>query len=592
MCNKNIFKRQIISRRTFIIGAGKLGLLFLLASRMFYMQFIKKDDYKTLSDKNRIKIIITSPTRGQIYDINKTIIAKNNTCFRLLFDKNTNSIYHEEIELISNLLELEEEQIEEVKSRVKKGGYRLPIVLIDCIDWQQISILEERKLNIKSAFIDTGFNRYYKENMSTAHVLGYMGKAKDEEQKTFGVIDENFKVGKSGIESYYENILRGEFGYKQIEVNAHGKYIRQLATTQSITGKNIYLNIDAEIQSKAMPILSPQGSSTIVMDCTNGKILVLASSPSFDPNNFNKLSNTYWNDLVKNPYKPLINKTVNSLYPPGSIFKIITALAALESGIYSEEKINCSGGPILVGNSFRCAKTSGHGPLNMIEAIKHSCNSYIYQIARKIGADKIIQVAKKFGFGEKTGIDLPSELPGFVPTKKWKEKNLNTKWTIGDTLNLSIGQGFLLCTPIQIARLMAAIASNGKLFTPQIATKEETYKQLKIKQEHLDIIKTALYQVINEPGGTGYLSRFNYKDIKMAGKTGTAQVQAKKSVHDNLSRVDIAWHRRNHAIFSGFAPFSDPKFVVSIYFDHGGSGGRTAAPIARKIMLDVLKKYL
>lgn len=590
MRNKDILGKQLVSRRTFIIGIGKIALLFLLAGRMFYMQFIKKDEYKTLSDKNRIKMIILVPLRGQIYDCNKKIVAKNNTCFRLLLDKNVTPKYCSEITLIAHILELEPEQIEEIQSKAKKGGHRVPVLIIDCLGWQQISTIEERKPDLKSIFIDTGFNRYYKNDLAMAHILGYMGPAKDEEQKAFGVINESFKVGKAGIENYYETILRGEFGYKQIEVNAYGKYVRQLVTNASTPGKDIVLNIDSEIQSEAMSALSSQGSSAVVMDCNNGKILVLSSSPSFDPNNFNKLSNKYWQELISSPYKPLINKTINSLYPPGSIFKIITAFAALEYGIDPEERVNCSGGPLLGGNSFRCARSGGHGLLNMTEALQHSCNSYMYITARKIGADLIIDIAKKFGFGKQTGIDLPGELAGFVPTKKWKEKN-NKKWTLGDTLNLSIGQGFLLCTPLQIARLMAAVASDGKLFTPRLASDSSQYEQINIKQEYFDIIKTALYQVINAPGGTGYLGKINYKDIKMAGKTGTAQVQSKKSASDNLSRVDIAWNRRNHAIFGGFAPFNDPKFAISVYFDHGGSGGRSAAPIAKKIMLDILRKH-
>jgi penicillin-binding protein 2 len=593
MRSKDLLNKQLVSRRTFIIGAGKIGLLFLLAGRMFYMQFIKKDEYRTLSDKNRIKLVIIPPTRGQIYDCNNNIIAKNNSCFRLLLDKNITTNYSPEINLIAQILELDQDQINDILAKIKKGGYKLPIMIIDCLDWQQISIIEERKPDLKSAFIDTGFDRFYKNNKATSHILGYMGRAKDKEQKTFGIIDESFKVGKTGIENYYENILRGEFGYKQIEVNAYGKYVRQLVTNNSRHGQDLYLNIDADIQEESMSILSPQGASSIVMNCKNGKVLILTSSPGFDPNKFNKLSSKYWHDLINDPYKPLINKTINSLYPPGSSFKIITALAALEHGVDPEEKLHCSGGPILGGNSFRCSRLSGHGYLNMNDALKHSCNHYIYSIAMKIGPDRIINMAKKFGFGSKTGIDLPDELEGFVPTTKWKKDTLKTKWTTGDTLNLSIGQGFLLCSPIQLASLISTIASNGKLFVPQIAKSDHPpiYQQLKIKQTSFDIIKTALYHVINTPGGTGYLSRLNYNDFKMAGKTGTAQVQAKKNARDNLSRLNIAWNRRNHASFCGFAPYNDPTFAVAVYFDHGGGGGRSAAPIARKIMLDVLKKH-
>ncbi|MDA9163885.1 penicillin-binding transpeptidase domain-containing protein [Rickettsiaceae bacterium] len=386
--------------------------------------------------------------------------------------------------------------------------------------------------------------------------------------------------------------MRGEFGYKKIEVNARGKYVRELGKQESETGQDLHLNIDAELQKKAMPYLSDKGCSAIVMDCTNGSLLMLASSPAYDPNEFNKLSSKYWNSLINNPYKPLIDKTTRSLYPPGSVFKIITMLAALESGVNPKDKIVCTGGPILGGNRFRCSRLRGHGGLNMIDAIKHSCNHYVYAVAKQIGADKIIEVARRFGFGEKTGIDMPGELSGFVPSREWKQEKFGNRWSIGDTLNLAIGQGFLLSTPMQLARFMAAIASNGKLLTPKIVKGEAEYTQIRFDKAHSDVLKTALYNTMNAPGGTGYFSRINYKSMRMAGKTGTAQVRAKKSASDNLSRSDINWKSRNHAIFSGYAPFNAPRFAISVYYDHGGGGGRAAAPVAKQIMQLVMKKYL
>ena len=228
----------------------------------------------------------------------------------------------------------------------------------------------------------------------------------------------------------------------------------------------------------------------------------------------------------------------------------------------------------------------------MIDAIKHSCNHYVYAVAKQIGADKIIEVARRFGFGEKTGIDMPGELSGFVPSREWKQEKFGNRWSIGDTLNLAIGQGFLLSTPMQLARFMAAIASNGKLLTPKIVKGEAEYTQIRFDKAHSDVLKTALYNTMNAPGGTGYFSRINYKSMRMAGKTGTAQVRAKKSASDNLSRSDIKWKSRNHAIFSGYAPFNAPRFAISVYYDHGGGGGRAAAPVAKQIMQLVMKKYL
>ncbi|MDG1436674.1 MAG: penicillin-binding protein 2 [Rickettsiaceae bacterium] len=591
MLDKSTANKQIMTRRTFVIQAGSLGLLFVLASRMFYMQFIKKDDYKTLSDKNSIKMILIPPKRGEIFDVNNKIIAKNNSCFKLFLDKNGNPNFSLEIDLIIKILELDSDQIKEVQKRVRNGGVRVPAIIADYLDWKQISIIEERRSELKSVFIDAGFTRYYPMDTSMSHLLGYMGRSR-EEANSPNTIDMNFKVGKTGIERYYETELKGEFNYKRIEVNAYGKYVRELAPSINTPGKNLYINIDSDLQKQTSSYLAPNGCSSIVMDCTNGNLLICNSMPTFDPNQFVHLSAKYWNSLINNPYKPLIDKTIKSLYPPGSIFKIITALAALEEGIKPETKILCTGKAVLGGNKFRCAKRSGHGYLNMVDAIKYSCNTYIYSIAQQIGPYKIIEVAKKFGLGKLTNIDLPGELAGFVPSPEWKKKKHNSKWQLGDTLNLSIGQGFLLTTPIQLTRMIAAIASDGKLFTPQIAQLPPSYTRIDIQQKNIDIIKTALYHAINSSGGTGYRSRINYNSIKMSGKTGTSQVRGKKNTDDNLNSLNISWLNRNHAIFSGYAPSDKPKFAITVYYDHGGGGGTSAAPIAKKIMTDVLKKYL
>lgn len=592
MLNKKSTIRHLVSRRAFIIGAGNLSLFFILAGKMFYMQFIKKNKYRLLSDKNRIKTMVVAPSRGQIYDIAKRVIAKNSACFRLLLDKSITPFFIKEVKTIAQLLELNCNQIQELNNRIKKAGRRIPTIIIDCLSWKQISVIEEQKEILKSLFIDAGNVRHYEYGEDAAHLLGYMGRA-NENIKVDDLIfaDNNFKIGKDGVERYYEGELRGKFGYKEIEVNAYGNYVKELSEIHPSKGSELYLNIDAELQRKIVPYLNNNGCSAIVMNCLNGGILSCCSVPSYDPNNFNSLSEKNWTHLIQNPNKPLMNKTIHSLYPPGSIFKLITILAALESGIDSSYIIKCNGGPALGGNSFRCSKKDGHGSLNMHDAIMYSCNIYIFEIAKLIGANKIISTAKKFGFGSKTGIDLPSEVSGFVPTIDWKKKEFNSQWSLGDTFNLSIGQGFLLCTPMQLARFITGIANNGKLYTPRILNSEVRYTQLDIKKEHITFLKEALYNTVNKLGGTGYSSRLDQGGISMAGKTGTAQVMAKKSINDNLSRSDIERDKRNHAIFTGYAPSDQPKYTVTVYYDHGGGGGKVAAPIARAILEQVLARY-
>ncbi|HJK86447.1 MAG TPA: penicillin-binding protein 2 [Candidatus Megaira endosymbiont of Nemacystus decipiens] len=587
--NNRFTDKKLMTRRTFCIAIGKASFIFLLIGRMFFMQFIKKTEYKTLSDQNRIKTILLSPPRGLILDCRGKKIVQNITCFRLLFDRNIGNDFEKEIEAISKALDLDQYQAEEVRKRVKNTTRRTAGLIIDSISWKQVSAIEEQKNNLKAFFIDVGFKRNYLSPEATAHLVGYLGKP-NKNSAEIQLKGEYFKVGKTGVEKYYEEELQGKFGIKRIEVNAYGKYVRNLSQNKTVAGKNITLNIDLDLQSNSYQHLPSTGASAVMMDCNTGGILLYLSTPSFDPNKFYKLSTKYWDTLINNPYKPLIDKCCKSLYPPGSIFKIVTFLTALEQGIKPSNKFFCSGKPALGGNSFRCARSRGHGLIDMEEAIKYSCNSYIYAIAQRVGPRAIIEMAKKLGLGKITGIDLADEKAGFVPTPEWKKITYGQKWTLGDTLNLSIGQGFLLVTPLQLNRLIAAIASDGKLFTPSIKKQASSYVDLDIDSNHIKFMQRSLHAVMNKPGGTGYLSRINYKSQTMAAKTGTAQVQAKKHQFDDLNRKTIAWRRRNHAIFTGYAPFENPKYALALYLDHGGGGGSAAAPIAKKIMLDTLKR--
>lgn len=592
MLDNEILRNQLVSRRAFLIGSGKLSLLSLLVLRMFYMQFVKQDVYKTLSDKNSIRLIPLSPLRGNIYDINANLLATNQTCFRLLLDRPNKQNYKDELDLIVKILTLSEEQKLYILKKITNSDKRSPVIILDQLNWSQISILEEHKPNLNHILIDQGESRFYPYTYSISHLIGYIGQVSEKELQELRLNNRDFNVGKSGVEKYYENLLRGEFGYKQMEVNAFGKHIRELSCLKSKQGNDLRLNIDAVLQEKIHPFLNKQGCSAIVMDSNNGNILIFSSSPSFNPNNFIKLSQDYWDSLIKDPYKPLINKGMQNNYPPGSPFKLITVLAALEFGLNPDKRISCIGGVSALGtNSFRCHSKQGHGNLDMIGAIKYSCNAYMYEIARQIGPDAIIATAKKFGFGEATGIDLFNEVSGLVPSKKWKKDRFKSQWTIGDTFNLCIGQGFLLSSPIQLARFAAAIANGGKLYTPRLAKNEPSFRQIDVKQEHLDIIKEGMYQAVNSSGGSAYSSRILNSNFELAGKTGTSQVQSKANANDDLSRDSISWERRNHAVFVGFAPYQNPRYSVSVFVDHGGGGGRAAAPIARRIMSEILEKY-
>lgn len=592
MLNDKIFRSQLLSRRAFLIGVGKIGCLSLLASRMFYIQLIKNDQYRALSDQNQLSLVLIRPIRGKIFDVTNNLLATNQPCFKLVLHKGSNKNYHQELNLVSQMLKFPPELQADIEYRLHRANLHAPFVILEQLSWQQISLIEECRPVLHSIIVDVGHTRFYPMGDILGHLTGYMGPINQQEKQSLAVRNiGNFNVGKSGLEKYHEDDLRGNFGYQKMEVNASGKYIRQLSKINSIAGQNLHLNIDAKLQTQVHQYLNQQSCSAIVMDTSNGRLLILASTPIFDPNNFTKLSQADWHSLVSRPGRPLINKTIQSCYPPGSVFKIITVLAALKAGIPASKIVNCAAGvAALGGNNFRCIRT-GHGRIDMSSALKYSCNAYMYEIGRLIGPEPIIEMAKNFGFGQKTMIDLPGEVSGFVPTKAWKEKKFRAQWSIGDTLNLSIGQGFLLATPIQLASFAAIIANNGQSYRPQIVKSEPVGAPICLNLEHLAIVKQAMYNVVNSPGGTAFYSRILDPQCQLAGKTGTVQVQSKVDANDDLNRASIAREQRNHALFLGFAPYQCPRYAIAIFFDHGGGGGSAAAPIASKLMLEVLKKY-
>ncbi|HJK87403.1 MAG TPA: penicillin-binding protein 2, partial [Candidatus Megaira endosymbiont of Hartmannula sinica] len=471
---------------------------------------------------------------------------------------------------------------------------------------QEIAIFEENNYLFKALDIAKSTYRFYYLSQDMCHIVGYTGNICSNKNSNINKPD-NFTVGQVGLEKYYQNSLEGVFGYRQIEVDSKANIIRKIQTNNPLPGNNIHISINSKIQKNLTDLLDPAGGSAIVMNVENGAITALSSTPTFDTNKLIKFDNNYWKEIINDSNLPLINKSIKKLYAPGSIFKLVIIFAALEFGIDPSQKFFCSGKPYFSGNSFRCSKYSGHRNINMYDAVKYSCNHYIYNIVKIIGIDNIIDIAKKFGFGSKTGIDLPGEAKGLLPTPQWKFNKYKEKWRTGDSFNLAMGQGFILATPIQMARFITAIASGGELFTPSIAqcnisstsnsntgnnsgNKLNTRSKIvDIKKSNINIVQRMLYRVVNEKGGTGYKNaRLAHAYHQMAGKTGTAQVIAKSSVNNNLSSLSVKRKFRNHSTFIGYAPYNNPSHTVTVFADHGGNGGGVASSIARKITDDIL----
>lgn len=588
MLDKGSLHNQLVTRRSFILGACGGGMLSLLGMRMFYMQAIKSDDYRILSDQNRISPIMIHPLRGNIFDCKRRLIAGNKTLFSVILDKNENKNYKTSLDILYKILNLNEAQQNIIQKKIHKQGLKAPLNIIDGISWQELTIVEENIYKIPGIYVEIRQVRDYKYNEVFAHIVGYTGILNEKEKRELGISNVgNFNLGKNGLEKYYEEKLRGNFGIKKMEVNASGSYVRELSTKDSEQGEELVINIDAQLQENIYRKLPNTGASAIVMDVNNGKILSAVSSPSFNPNDFcGGIRQDYWNKLNQSHYTPLLNRISQGTYPPGSVFKLITVLAALIEGIDPGMIVNCTAGTSALGkNHYRCWHTEGHGKLDMKGAIEHSCNSYMYKIVKMIGGEKILDLAKKLGFGSPTGIDLPSESSGFVPHEEWKKRRFKTDWTLGDSLNISIGQGALLATTAQLARLAGTIASKGKLCTPRIVGSGEII-DLDIDQKHFEFLQSAMYDVVNNEGGTAYSKRVLDPMWLMAGKTGTSQVQAKRGKTD-LNNVSFAG--RNHALFLGFAPADNPLYSVVVVVDHGGGGGSTAAPIARDIVIELSK---
>ncbi len=590
MLDNEVLRHQLVSRRSFILAGSKITLLSALLARMFYLQLIKGNEYKILSDKNRISLVMLPPARGIIYDRNEVILAGNRPSFSAKLDRRQTKSYKKSIETLLDILSLSENEQKDIYSKLRKRSYRAPISLLEDISWERVSAIEERIFDLPAIYIEESTVRVYPLAEECCHVIGYVGKVSEQELQESGQCENDFQVGKSGMEKQYETFLQGKFGYRKLEVDAYGLYVNQIAKVEAIEGSKVKLNIDSELQTYLHSIMEPQGSSVIVMDVNNGEVIASASMPSFNPNDFvSGISQDNWKKLTTDPFKPLINKVIQTQYPPGSPFKIMTIIAALEAGISPSLTFHCSGAVMLGDKAFHCWYLAGHGTLDMVNAIKHSCNCYMYNIGKMIGAESILNVARKFGYGEQTGVDMPGELKGFVPSSAWKIRKFKFGWSVGDAFNISIGQGALLSTPLQQVRMVAAIANGGKLVTPRITRDQKVnIIDVDVKKEHLDLVREGMYKVVNEERGTAYRSRPT--NVVMAGKTGTSQVQAKKHAHDDLSKSSVRWERRNHALFAGYAPFDSPKYAIGVIVDHGGGGASAAAPIAYKLCQNIFSK--
>jgi len=596
---------KLFSRRVAILGGGKLALLGLLAGRMYQLQVVESDRYTTLAEENRINLRLLPPPRGRILDRYGRPLAINQENYRVSLVAEQVQDVDAILDALSRIISLGDHERQRILREVRRRRGFVPVTVRENLQWEDVSRIEVNAPDLPGLSIEVGQSRQYPFAHDFSHVLGYVAAVSEKEVTGDPLLElPGFKIGKNGVERVFDLNLRGKAGNSQVEVNAVGRVIRELSRQEGQPGDDLRLTIDRDLQKLAADRLKKEKSAAaVVMDIHNGDVLVLSSVPGFDPNEFvTGLSSRSWRRLVNDPRTPLINKAISGLYAPGSTFKMVVALAALEANIVRpDHRVFCRGFTQLGNARFHCWKKHGHGWQDIYDAHKNSCDVYFYDIAKRIGVDRIAAMARKLGLGEKTGVDLPSEKGGVIPTRAWKKALIGTPWQQGETLISGIGQGFILTTPLQLAVMTARLANGGEAVTPRLVRperidgKDDTpkFKKLAISRASLDVIRDGMNQVTNEHGGTAYRARISEKGMEMSGKTGTAQVR-RISKAERETRVlknhERPWRERDHALFVGYAPSDDPRYAVAVVVEHGGGGSKVAAPIARDLLLATQKR--
>ncbi|MBO6883716.1 MAG: penicillin-binding protein 2 [Marivita sp.] len=593
-----------ISRRGLFLGGVQLAFAGALGLRMQHLQVDQADEFRLLAEENRINIRLIPPTRGQIFDRNGVIIAGNEPSYRITIVKEDAGNVDEVIARLSALVELDEDELNRALTEMQRSAPFLPVTVAERVTWDDISRVAVNAPALPGVTPEVGLSRIYPRRGDFAHVVGYVGPVSERDLARYETPDPvlripRFQIGKVGIEARHEEVLRGRAGAKRVEVNAVGRVMRELDRREGIPGADMQLTVDTKLQSYIQARLGEESASVVVMDVNNGDLLGIASSPSYDPNKFVRgISVADFGELRDNDHRPLASKTVQDAYPPGSTFKMVTVLAALDAGVVApDETVWCPGHMEVGGRRFHCWKRAGHGHMNLEQSLRESCDVYYYDLALKVGIERIAETARRLGLGQAFGIGMSAVTEGLVPNMDWKQRERGSSWVIGDTVNASIGQGFVLSSPLQLAVMTARLAT-GKEVTPRLVrrigdteTAETGGAELGFNENHLRQIRRAMYAVTNNRRGTAYGSRIIDETVRMAGKTGTSQVRnitAAERARGVTRNEDLPWNRRDHALFVNYAPYEAPKIAVSVVVEHGGGGSAAAAPIARDVTLQAL----
>jgi penicillin-binding protein 2 len=617
-------KSKLISRRMFILTSLKIAVFIGIICRLFYLQISENIKYRSLSDKNRLREWKISPQRGIIKDYFGKKIAENKQIFQLHMIPEDVPNLEELFFKLSRIIDFNEGKKINLLKRLKVRKPWEPIIVSDNLSWEEFSRLNLFLHEIPGIKPVVSVARKYYQDGSSSHIIGYVSDASVKDLESSELLREintpGLKTGKSGLEKYLNEKMIGKPGLQRFEVNAYGKRIKELKFIQGIPGTDFKVTLDQEVQKVASKQLEGHSGSVCVMDIYTGDIVSIVSKPSFDPNKFvHGISRNDWNELITNERKPLINKPISGLYPPGSTIKPVVALSALENDVINPKfTVECKGSVEKYGRIYHCWKEKGHGFMNLRDAIKQSCDIYFYEVARRLGIDRLSVTAKEFGLGKKVLASLIEEKTGVVPNTKWKLKNIGKGWVLGETMISGIGQGYFLSTPLQLCLMMAQLANGGYEIKPRIIDdkyalqdtinswrekfttesnnkifSQSNLKSLNKNKENIKFILDSLYGATNEPQGTSFSSRYKSSDYMFAGKTGTSQIRTITAEERELKskNKDLPYKKRDHALFVGFAPYKKPRYAISVVVEHGGSGSSGAAPIAKKVIKKVIDRH-
>ncbi|MCZ8312566.1 MAG: penicillin-binding protein 2 [Magnetospirillum sp.] len=600
-------RQRSFTRRLALLAAGKLALLGVLGSRMYYLQVVEADKYRMMADDNRINLRLLAPPRGRILDRDGTVLADNQLNYRVVLVAEQTGSIPATLDTLSEIVPISEAERRRVMREVARKRKFLPTTVKENLSWEDVSRIAVNAPDLPGVMIDVGSTRLYPQGESMAHLIGYVAPPAEADLTGDPLLElPDFRVGRNGIERIYDLAMRGRAGNTQLEVNALGRPIRELSRNEGEPGADVTLTIDAELQLMAATRLAKEESAAaVMMDVTNGDVLVLASHPSYDPHEFARgISGPAWRALLNNHRAPLTNKAVSGMYSPGSTYKMMVALAALESGVAPEMRVFCPGHMDLGDNRFHCWKRGGHGGVDMIDALMQSCDVYFYEMGRRLGADRMAEMSRRFGLGQTLAIDLPGERAGIIPTRAWKLARTGKGWAQGESLVASIGQGYVLTTPLQLATMTARLVNGGYAVVPHLTRDlvqdrrmidrpAGNFASIGVQQAHLALMLRAMRGVTNDPRGTAFRARILDASYAYGGKTGTSQVRriTEEERRVGLRKPDqVPWRERDHALFVGYAPVEQPRFAISVIVEHGGGGSAVAAPIARDLLHEAMKR--